>query len=235
METALLVLLVVIMSVTYFPRVLHEVGGILFGCLTAAHMGQNRHWFTGLSQGRWTAFRALTAGISLLLVLTLVAVLASGVPISNEVFSSLFPLAMRQNVLLHQLHRSLPFVLVILAGLHIGLHWRTLRAYAAQCVPSLWRSGDILAQRAGRGVLRYAGALLLALGAAGGIYGSFQFRVGDHLLMRHIFATPAMQGSALRYMGLLFGVLLLYGAIGAGMELLLAYRQCAEATRGEGE
>ena len=51
-----------------------------------------------------------------------------------------------------------------------------------------------------------------------GIYGSFQNRVGDHLLMKHIFATPATSEPGDVYVLLLLAILGLYAVLAYGWQ-----------------
>ena len=52
----------------------------------------------------------------------LISVFIVGIPISNEVFKPFFSIEMRQDIMLHECHRSLPFCLLLLLGVHMGMH-----------------------------------------------------------------------------------------------------------------
>ena len=221
LEVLLLVFFFSVMSVQYLPRLFHEATGILFGAAAALHIYWNRRWFGSLSRGSWTPARLLVTVASLLLMLAFFVVLLTGLPISNELFSAVLPLSWRRNIMLHELHRSVPFFMLLLLGLHAGFHMQAWKTYLREC------SGRLLSRLRGRmgawgkGISVAAGVLGIVLF---GVYGSFQLRVGDHLLLRHIFATDAMQGSGLRYAALLFGVFFLYAVGSALLFRLLTQR-----------
>ena len=137
-------------------------------------------------------------GILWLLVVLLVMV-GAGSGISNHLFKEIMPLDIQRSILIHQLHVSLPYALLILMGLHWGLHFKG------------WRERWHLPWPASKRVK----AVLALLVTAGGIYGSFLDRVGDRLLMKHIFATPATGEPAIVYVGLLLAIWGMYVILGA--------------------
>lgn len=114
-----------------------------------------------------------------------------------------------------KLHRALPYLFLILAGLHLGLHWRGLwQRFTRFCQ---WNTASPVYRALSWG---------FAVGIVGiGLYGSFANRLGDRILMKHIFATPALQSGAPLYVLLLFGVIVLYAAIATMAEGWLARRK----------
>ena len=198
--TALLPLLFLpIMCFHYVPKVLHEVLGILWWLLVLIHIGQNRQWFASLKRGRWSIFRLIGTVIDILLLVVLLVMVGAGSGISNHLFKDIMPLDIQRSILIHQLHVSLPYALLILMGLHWGLHFKG------------WRERWHLPWPASKRVK----AAFAVLVTAGGIYGSFLDRVGDRLLMKHIFATPATGEPAIVYVGLLLVIWGMYVILGA--------------------
>ena len=207
--TALLPLLFLpIMCFHYVPKVLHEVLGILWWLLVLIHIGQNRQWFASLKRGRWSILRLIGTVIDILLLVVLLVMVGAGSGISNHLFKEIIPLDIQRSILIHQLHVSLPYALLILMGLHWGLHFKGWRA--RWHLP--WSAFLPLK------------VVLAVLVAAGGIYGSFLDRVGDRLLMKHIFATPATGEPAVVYVGLLLAIMGLYIIIGALLAKFLHFR-----------
>ena len=207
--TALLPLLFLpIMCFHYVPKVLHEVLGILWLLLVLIHIGQNRQWVASLKRGRWSIFRLIGTVIDILLLVVLLVMVGAGSGISNHLFKEIMPLDIQRSILIHQLHVSLPYALLILMGLHWGLHFKG------------WRERWHLPWPASKRVK----AVLALLVTAGGIYGSFLDRVGDRLLMKHIFATPATGEPAVVYVGLLLAIMGLYIIIGALLTKFLHFR-----------
>ena len=207
--TALLPLLFLpIMCFHYVPKVLHEVLGILWWLLVLIHIGQNRQWFASLKRGRWTMLRIIGTVVDMLLLVVLLVVVGAGSGISNHLFKDIMPLDIQRSILIHQLHVSLPYALLILMGLHWGLHFKGWRERWHLPWPAFLPLKVVLA----------------VLVAAGGIYGSFLDRVGDRLLMKHIFATPATGEPAVVYVGLLLAIMGLYIIIGALLAKFLHFR-----------
>lgn len=197
--TALLPLLFLpIMCFHYVPKVLHEVLGILWLVLVLIHIGQNRQWFASFMRGPWSILRIIGTVIDILLLMVLVGLVGAGSGISNHLFKEIMPLDIQRSILIHQLHVSLPYALLILMGLHWGLHfkgwWARWQLPWPACLPLK--------------------AVLALLVVGGGIYGSFLDRVGDRLLMKHIFATPATGEPAVIYVSLLLAIWGLYVLMG---------------------
>ena len=207
--TAILPLLFLpIMCFHYVPKVLHEVLGILWLMLVLIHVGQNRHWFVSLKRGCWSMLRIIGTVVDVLLLVVLVVLLGAGSGISNHLFKDIMPLDIQRSILIHQLHVSLPYALLILMGLHWGLHFKG------------WWARWQLPWPASKRVK----AVLALLVTAGGIYGSILDRVSDRLLMKHIFATPATGEPAVVYVGLLLAIMGLYIIIGALLAKFLHFR-----------
>ena len=207
--TALLPLLFLpIMCFHYVPKVLHEVLGILWWLLVLIHIGQNRQWFASLKRGRWPILRIIGTAVDILLLVVLLVMVGAGSGISNHLFKEIMPLDIQRSILIHQLHVSLPYALLILMGLHWGLHFKGWRERWHLPWPAFLPLKVVLA----------------VLVAAGGIYGSFLDRVGDRLLMKHIFATPATGEPAVVYVGLLLAIMGLYIIIGALLAKFLHFR-----------
>lgn len=203
--TALLpLLLLLVMSFHYIPKLLHEVLGIACLVLAVVHVYQNRRWFKSLGRGRWDFLRALGTVTSLLLTALMLAAVIAGLGISNYLLKDIMPLEIQRSIAIHQYHVSLPYALLILCGLHWGLHWRGWLAQWKKLVPLSLAPNTS----------RIAAAVLGLSVAALGIYGSFLNRVGDRLLMKHIFATEAANQPGEIYALLLMGLLGLYVVIG---------------------
>ena len=203
-----------LLSFTKLPRILHEIIGILIAVGIAAHLSYAKGWIKGLSRGRWDARRAVGTAVNVLLALTALIVLVTGVIGSNFLFRDIIPLELHRNVTLHQLHTALAWLMPILIGLHIGLHGTSLRQ---RVMRSLGLSGE-------RTGVRITSALLTVLIVGVGVYASILNRVGDRLSMEHIFATEAGMMPAPVFVLLLLALILMYALLGAGLTALLARR-----------
>ena len=140
---------------------------------------------------------------------SILAVTVTGCFISNHLFKGWFGIELARSIFAHQLHVSLPYLLLILSGVHLGLHWDGLWLRLAKG-RSPGPVGRFLMQR-----------LLPALVSCIGIYGSFLNRVGDRLLMKHIFGTEATNLPFAAYFILLIGIVGLYAIFGHLLRKLL--------------
>lgn len=204
LDGVMLILFFLVMCFPYLPKLMHEVLGIALPIAVAVHLRWNRAWFASLRRSRWTPRKAFSCAVNVLLIAVTVTVIATGLAISNYLLKDVVPLAWQRNIWLHQLHVSLPYVWLILLGLHTGLHW-----------PGLWgRLSHAITLPLPAAKRRVITGLAVSVTAVVGICGSFLHRVGDRILMKHIFHTPAMEHDFAVYALLLCCVFGLYATIG---------------------
>ncbi len=196
-DAALLIIFLLVMSFHFLPRELHEVFGLLMFLAVALHLFFNRTWFKNLRHGKWSARRIFSTLINFSMLITFLTIFVAGICMSNYIFNDFVPLEIRRNITIHQLHVSLPYWLMIFIGLHIGLHWRELWYRFAKnlSLPKFLKPVIIL--------------LIIGLG----IYGAFLNQVGDRLLMKHIFSTPATETNWAVFLILFLATLGIYSII----------------------
>jgi len=195
----MLVLFLAVMSFHFLPKILHEVMGLLILLPIGIHLYQNRKFFLSFRKASWNRMWMLNAFLDVLLIACLLTAAGTGICMSNHLFKDMIPLELQRDIALHQHHVSLPYWMLVLMGLHAGLHWRSLKG----------RLGTVCSI-----------PVLLIL-AVIGIYGSIQNRLGDRIMMKHIFATPAAELPGAEYVLLLLGIFALYVLVGIGLEKLL--------------
>ena len=204
LDAALLVLLLLLMSFQLLPKPLHEALGIAMGAFVLLHLAWNKSWLASLPRGRWSLGRAIPAIVNLALGVCFLLAMVSGLAIANQLFHGLFGMAWQRSIVAHQVHITSSYALLILTGLHLGLHGAALwRRFA------LWAGIDTSSQNV-QNRLRLAAALTVAFGA----YGSFLHRLGDRLLMKHIFGTAATKLPFAAFLVVLLGIVGLYAVIG---------------------
>lgn len=203
LNAAIWVFFLLIMSFQYLPKILHELGGVLWVVAVLLHLSWNQQWFSYLLHGKWATMRGVAMLINILLILSSITVILSGICISNHVFKGMVPLALQRNIVIHQLHVSLPYLMLILMGLHVGLHWQGIWQRFMKALR--WNSNS-LTYRAGC----YFCVLMLFIG---GIYGSLMNRIGDRLQLKHIFATAATQASWEVYLLMLISIMGMYAVV----------------------
>lgn len=204
LDAALLILLLLLMSFSFLSKTLHEALGIAMGVGVLLHLAWNRGWLASLSRGRWSLGWAIPAVVNVTLAVCFLLALVSGLAIANQLFHGLFGMAWQRSIVAHQVHITSSYALLILTGLHLGLHGE-----------ALWRRFALRAHldassRRVRIVLRRAAILIVALG----VYGSFLHRLGDRLLMKHIFGTAATKLPFAVFLLVLLGIVGLYMVIG---------------------
>lgn len=106
-DGGLLLFLIGAMCCPFSQKTGHEAAGVAFFFLAAAHVYENRGWLKSLAK-RQRPFLTIPRLLNLLLLLNFLAVTVTGVLIANYLFADLWSRELRQNILLHQLHRALP-------------------------------------------------------------------------------------------------------------------------------
>ena len=200
-----------------FTRVeLHEVFGLAMILVLLVHLVLNRSWFTSFRRGRWTAQRVLNTAVDIGLIASFLVAAVTGICISAFVFRGIMPIDFARNMTLHRLHVWAPFVLLIFVGLHVGLRGR-----------ALWMKFSRWAHLPESLVL--VQGLQLAV-AAGGVWASFAYRIGDRLQMVHMFGiggTPTLGRFFLSYLAIIG----MYAVVAAFVQRRLAPKPQAKAQK----
>ena len=191
LNPAMIILFLLTMSFHFLPRISHEIFGLIMAAVVLIHFFINRRKFFYLMNGKISIRKFLSALIILSATIIFVIILISGVCMSNYIFKDFIPMAIRRNMLIHQLHVSMPYLFMILIGCHIGLHWR-----------EIFKIKNLMLQK-----------IFMAIIFCVGIYGSFLNRVGDRILMKHIFATPATELSIILFFIIIFSTTAIYAVI----------------------
>ena len=123
----------------------HELFGTAMFGLLAWHIVVNCLWFRNLLRGRYDARRVLSVMLHLLLIGNMVVLLVTSIAISKSVFA-LLPFA--ESTLLREIHRFAAYWVMILVGVHIGLHWSrvmtTTRSLLYLSPPGLARTARLV-------------------------------------------------------------------------------------------
>ena len=204
LDAALLILLLLLMSFSFLSKALHEALGISMGGGVLLHLAWNRGWLVSLPYGRWSLGGAIPAAVNLALAVCFLPALVSGLAIANQLFHGVFGMAWQRSIVVHQVHITSSYALLILTGLHLGFHGEALwRRFA------LWANLDASSRR-----VRVGLACAAIMTAAVGVYGSFLHRLGDRLLMKHIFGTAATKLPFASFLLVLLEIVGLYAVIG---------------------
>ena len=223
LDIGMLVLILLTMGFQFLPQLWHEILGLVLLAGVLWHLGLNRHWFGSMGRGRWSRLRLVQVSLGILLVLCFLTTMVTGIIISNHVFRDFWTgSSLHRSVLVHQLHIASAYFMVILAGMHLGMHWS-----------GLWQRVKKL-PLVGRLEVRTSLSfwLLVIIGWAGVLLSRLD-HVGDRLMMKHIFGTVASHLPGGVYYLLLLCLMGLYAM--AFYYVQRSLRQRAMAQRGGAE
>ena len=204
LDVALLILFLLVMSFHFIPKILHEVLGLLLPAAMIGHFYWNIKAFKMLTG---TTKRRLSMLVDVALIACLLVIVFTGVCISNHLFNGMIDMKLQRNITIHQLHVALPFLMIILSGLHLGLHWQGFRQRLNNILPI---------DTSGKSYKIISRFIVLMLIVAG-VYGSFLDRIGDRLMMQHIFATEATDLPFIAFALLMSGIFTLYVIVGVAI------------------
>lgn len=204
LDGILFALFVAEMCFQFLPKVLHEILGVALTMAVILHLWINRRRFVALTK-KITPRKIFSVTINFALIICAAVIFASGVCMSNYLFVDAVSSELRRNMTIHQLHVALSYVAMILAGVHVGLHWRELR--------------QRLLNFFGAGKFFYATVIILS---AVGAVGLNLNRVGDRILMKHIFGTPATELPAAVFALMIVGGVIFFALITFLLEVYFA-------------
>ena len=180
-DLILIALFVAELSFFFLPKILHEILGVAMVAVIIFHVAMNFRRLAALTKGNITPRKFFSIEINVALLLAVILIFATGVCMSNYLFPDVASAALRRNMTIHNLHVSAPYVMMILIGMHIGLHLREIR----QRILNLFELEEFYQRRK---IFFKAAAVILSII---GVAGFFLNRLAARLSMKHIFATPA--------------------------------------------
>ena len=148
--------LLFLMGYQFWGDVAHEWAGAVMFLLFILHHILNAGWYKSLFRGKATPFRVFQTVIDLLVFLSMIGLMVSGIMLSNHVFAFLnIHGGMSFARLLHMAASHWGFVLM---ALHLGLHWNMFMGIPGKALKLRQPS-------------RVRSVLLPALGAGIAVYG----------------------------------------------------------------
>jgi hypothetical protein len=161
LDIALLSLILFALAYQLSGNLLHEIAGTIFLALAVLHNLIARRWYMGLRREKMGPRRAIQTVLNLALLATALLLVASGVTNSHDLFPFLRPGA---DILDYHTHALAAWWMLVLASLHLGLHWPAV--FGEACRVFGLRGESRFARLAGRA----AGALFVMFG----IYAVFE-------------------------------------------------------------
>ena len=164
------VALLLLMPYEMIGEAAHEWIGAAMFLLFILHHILNRKWTGHLLKGRYTPFRILQTILVVLILVSMLGSMASGILLSRHIFSFLKIRGLTS--LARNLHMICAYWGFVLMSVHLGLHWSMMVGIAGK------RAGKPSAKR--RWIARTA-AMAVA------VYGAYAFvkrGIADYMLMR---------------------------------------------------
>ena len=211
LSSLLLVSFLITFCYRLLPPIVHEITGVALVVLTGMHLYFNRSWLRSLAKGRYTARRVLTLTVNAALLSCSIAIVVTGTIISHHLFTGVYPLSLARNLTIHQLHVSRPYMMLILIGIHLGLHW-----------PMIWQQLKTRMHLANEGICRIAGYLaVVAFIALGGCSISLN-QIAGRIMGKHVFTTPAIGYGLGVFIALLLAFIAMNAVIGYALHKALS-------------
>ena len=125
-DAAMTVLLLFLMAYQVTGETAHEWIGMGMTLLVIMHQILNRKWYGALFRGRYHPYRAVTALVNILLLLSFALTAFSGMSMSGHAVPFLY--GMTPASFARRAHLSLSHWAFVLMGLHLGLHLPVMAA-----------------------------------------------------------------------------------------------------------
>jgi len=119
------VLLLLCLAYWWLGNLAHEIFGAALALVIARHLGSNLHWWRALGRGSYDLRRRIGVALTATLAVSMLVLIGTGFAISRSVLGFL-PLP--DSFLLREIHMFAAHWVMVVAGLHIGLHWQRVMA-----------------------------------------------------------------------------------------------------------
>lgn len=120
-DICMTVLLILLMAFQITGEMLHEVIGTCIGILFILHNVLNIRWYKSLLKGKYRLIRVIHTIVNILLLISMVLTIYSGIILSRNVFS--FLNITNGMALARVIHLSSSYWSFVFVSLHLGLHW----------------------------------------------------------------------------------------------------------------
>lgn len=201
-DAILLVLFVAELCFHHLPPIVHEILGVAMAVLIVIHFALNFRRFVTMFK-KISTRKIFCLEVNITLIIVALIILFTGFCMSNYLFAGAVGSALRRSMTIHQLHTSTPYLMLILIGMHLGLHWYELRQ----------RLLNLLELEKISGSLKFFSKAIFVTLIIFGTLGLFLNRFLDRIFMKHIFATPATDLPAWIFILMMFGGIVLFAAI----------------------
>ena len=119
-DVCMTVLLLCLMAYQVTGEALHEWIGIGMTLLVILHQILNRKWYGAIFKGKYTAYRIISMGINVLLLLSFALTAFCGMSMSGHAVPFMY--GMMKVSFARRMHLSISHWAFVLMGLHLGMH-----------------------------------------------------------------------------------------------------------------
>lgn len=165
------VLLLVSLAYDWLGNTVHEIMGTAMFLLLVSHNIYNRRWYGTVTKKTRAPRAIITKAINLTLLGTMLTLLVTSVLISQAVFAFL---PLNSTFTARQVHTLVGYLALIIAAVHLGLHWTMIMGFARS------RLGIRAESRSADTALRGFAIVI----AGFGVHSLFALNVGSKLLMQ---------------------------------------------------
>lgn len=131
-DIAMTASLLLLMTYGLIGEAAHEWIGVAMFVLFILHHILNSHWHRNLFKGKSTAIRILQTILVILVLLSMLSSMLSGIILSRHVFQSITIRGWRSFA--HNLHMISAYWGFVLMALHLGMHWNMMMGMARKLV-----------------------------------------------------------------------------------------------------
>lgn len=160
LDLLMVVLILLEFAYQFTGSTAHELIGLSMLSLFIVHGAWNWRWFANLLKGKYAGLRVASMAINVLLLIAVSLMIVSGLLNSHLLFS-LFQIEL--DLLPRELHTASAYWLLILMGVHLGMHWTMIMNEIRKLAGASWAAWP----------LPLRAATLHVLAASLAIYGVF--------------------------------------------------------------
>lgn len=170
-DIAMTIILILLMSYSIAGEKIHEWLGISMALLVILHNVLNFNWWKNVRKWKYNIFRIVQTSLTVLTLLTVVCLAASGILMSRYVLKSVSIIG--ASFWARKIHMLCAYWGFVFMSLHIGFHWRMITGKMMKKLPSAL---NIITKISGFAFSAY------------GLYAFFKRKIPDYLFMRSSFA-----------------------------------------------
>lgn len=172
-DVGMTIALLLLMAYELIGQAVHEWIGVSMFVLFILHHVLNGKWTQSLMKGKYTALRSVQTGLVLLILISMLGSMFSGIILSRHVLADITIRGLRSFARnLHMLSAYWGFVLM---SLHLGFHWSMMMGMAGKFVKKT--------SKIRKWILRGIAVLV----AGYGIYAFSRRDIGSYMLLKNQF------------------------------------------------